>query len=279
MSSRTRRLGALLVVAAGMVLLALTDAYAQPGRLRVKTPDDKAEEKSFTDAVTVPTNRESRRLIQAAQDYIKKKEWRIAAECLQSLLEAKEDSFIEVEGQDERGQPAKRRVSVRTEANRLIGELPPDGLETYQVMYGQAAADHLKAALDAHDTALLAEVALRYLHTKAGADAANLLGTYHLDRGSYLMAALSFERLLSRPDADKLPVKVLFKAALAFRRAGDAANAEKVWKKMADKAGRGELVFGGRKVSLEQVRAEFERAATLVAHAGQSDWWYFRGNP
>src|SRR5262249_21389370 len=156
-------------------------------------------------------------------------------ECLQSLLETKEDSFLEVEGQDEQGKPLKHRVSVRIEANRLIGELPPEGLEFYQVQYGQAAENRVREAIDKYDPAILAEVALRYLHTKAGADATTLLGTYHLDRGSYLMAALSFERLLGRPDAAKLPAKVLFKAALAFRRAGDSANAEKVWKLMTDK--------------------------------------------
>jgi outer membrane protein assembly factor BamB len=276
--SRTRRLVGSLVAAAGLLILAgLPDARAQRGRMKLEAkPGD--EPKTFTEAVTVPTNRESRRLIQAAQDYIKKKEWRIAAECLQSLLEAKEDSFIEVDAKDDKGNPTKRRVSVRIEANRLIGELPPEGLEFYQVQYGQVAESKLREALDKNDPALLAEVALRYLHTKAGAEATNLLGTYHLDRGSYLMAALSFERLLSRPDADKLPVKVLFKAALACRRAGDAERAEKVWKQMADKAGRGELTLARQKVTLEQLRREFERAAALVGQAGQSDWWVFRGN-
>jgi outer membrane protein assembly factor BamB len=278
-----RRLVGLLAIAASMfVLTVLPNARAQRRIVggivpNAKSEDDKA---TFSDAVTLPTNRQSNGLIQAAQDYIKKKDWGTAAELLQQLLEDKQDSFIEVDGKpDEKGKPTKRRVSVRIEANRLIGELPPDGLETYQIKYGQTAANHLKEALDANDPAQLAEVALRYLHTKAGADATNLLGTYHLDRGSYLMAALSFERLLGRSDADKLPAKVLFKAALAYRRAGDTANSEKVWKMMADKAGRGELVFGSKKVTVDQVRTEFERAATQLAQAGQTDWWLYRGNP
>src|SRR5436305_8707989 len=119
MSSRTRRLAGLLGLATGLLLLAtLQDARAQRG-VRPKPADAKAEEdKPFTDDVTIPTNRESRRLIQAAQDYIKKEDWRVACECLQSLLETKEDSFIETDGPpDEKGKPTKRRVSVRTEAN------------------------------------------------------------------------------------------------------------------------------------------------------------------
>ena len=283
MLSTTRRLIALTIGAAGGLLLWSVSPEAH-GQVKIGVRSTGiagvGEGKTFTDAVTVPTNRESKRLIRAAQDYIKKKEWGTATECLQTLLEDKEDSFIEVGGgPDDKGKPTKRRISVRTEANRLIGELPADGLETYQVKYGQTAADHLKAALEANDPALLAEVAVRYLHTKAGAEATNLLGTYHLDRGSYLMANLSFERLLSRPDADKLPAKVLFKAALAARRAGDLATAEKWWQKMTAKAGRGDLVFGTRRVSLGQARAEFERSVAQASVFGQSDWALFRGNP
>jgi outer membrane protein assembly factor BamB len=283
--SRTRRWGGLIVVT-GLLALAGGTGPGARGQVKVEEkkvapgfPRAKAEPKAFTDAVTVPTNRESRQLIQAAQDYIKKKEWQVAAGCLQSLLEAKEDSFIEVEGKDDKGNTTKRRVSVRIEANRLIGELPPEGLEFYQITYGPAADSRLKEALEKNDPSILADVAVRFLHTKAGAEASNLLGTYHLDRGSYLMAALSFERLLTRPDADKLPFKVLFKAALAFRRAGDTENAEKLWKKLADKAGRGELVVGRQKVTLDQLRREFERADKLLAQLGQNDWPVFRGNP
>jgi outer membrane protein assembly factor BamB/tetratricopeptide (TPR) repeat protein len=275
---RTRRLAATL--GAALLLLTLPVARAQVRQGRPFPTQIGDEDKAgFTDAVTVPVNRQSKQLIQAAQDYIAKKEWGTAAECLQQLLEDKQDSFVEIDAaSDDKGKPSKRRVSVRNEANRLIGELPPDGLQMYQVKYGQAASESLKEALETNDPARLAEVAQRYLHTKAGADATNLLGTYYLDRGEYLMANLSFERLLGRSDADKLTTKVLFKAALAARRAGDAATAEKWWKKMAEKAGRGELVFGARKVTLEQARAEFEKSVA-AGQSGQTDWWVFHGNP
>src|SRR5262245_15901078 len=105
MSSRTRRLVGALSVAAGLLFLfALPDVVPEV-RAQIKVlqpaipiPIDKAGDKTaFAEAVTVPTNRESKRLIQAAQDYIKKKEWGTAAECLQQLLEDKQDSFIEID--------------------------------------------------------------------------------------------------------------------------------------------------------------------------------------
>jgi outer membrane protein assembly factor BamB len=282
----SRRMSGIVAVT-GFILAATL--IGQPGELRgqAKAGDklaapilqpNKDADKPFTDAVTLPVDREARRLMQAAQDYIKKKEWRIAAECLQSLLENREDSFLEVENANEQGKTEKRRVSVRTEANRLIGELPPDGLEFYQVQYGQAAEARLKEALEKNDPAIIAEVALRYLHTQAGAEATSLLATYHLDRGSYLMAALCFERLLSRPDADKFSAKTMFKAALAFRRAGDTLSAEKTWKRLADKASRGDLMLGNQRVTLDQLRAEIERPSELLTTLAPRETYVFRGN-
>src|SRR5262245_30819607 len=103
MTMRRRTFGMLLLavlIALGSIVGQLPDANAQLQPInKGKAAETKSnEDKPFTDAVTVPTDREARRLIQAAQDYIKKKEWRVAAECLQSLLESREDSFLEIEG-------------------------------------------------------------------------------------------------------------------------------------------------------------------------------------
>jgi outer membrane protein assembly factor BamB len=237
-----------------------------------------AEEKpAFSDAVTLPTDRQAGQLIKAAEAYIEKKDWHTVAQSLQSLLESKDDSFLEVKRKDG-DQEVAVKVSVRVEANRLLGSLPPDGRETYEVLYGQAAKGRLQEALDKGDPQILAEVAQRYQHTKAGAEATHLLGTYYLDRGAYPMAALCFERLLAAPDADKLPVKILFRAALAFRRAGDAARAEETWKKLADKAARTDLVLGKQRVTLDQLRREYERDAGAPQLAALYDWPVFRGN-
>lgn len=284
MTKRRRTFGLFFLaglLAAGSIVGESRDANGQPqppDKAAKKAEASKSENKPFTDAVTVPTDREARRLIQAAQDYIKKKEWRVAAECLQSLLESREDTFLELDGTTDQGKPEKRRLSVRSEANRLIGELPPDGLEFYQVLYGQTAGERLKEALEKSDPAILAEVASRYLHTTAGAEATSLLATYHLDRGNYLMAALCFEKILSRADADKLSGKTLLKAALAFKRAGDAEAAEKTWKRVAEKAGRGEIVLGGQKTTVDRLRAEFERPIDGAGALTPRDAYVFRAN-
>ena len=59
----------------------------------------------------------------------------------------------------------------------------------------------------------------------------------------------------------------IFTSPFALPHSFSLANAEKVWTKMAQKAGRGDLVLGNRKVTLDQVRQEFERAVTILAQA------------
>src|SRR5262249_46301666 len=154
--------------------------------------------------------------------------WGQAARHLQELLKIKEDVFLEVK-RDGKSKP--QWVSVRAEANRLIGSMPAEGLAIYEVQYGGEARGKLNEAKTKSDPHLLAEVAERYLHTDAGAEATNLLGTYHLDRGRYVMAALCFERLLQHEKADKLTPLTLFKACFAFHRAQDLKNAELAWKR------------------------------------------------
>ena len=58
------------------------------------------------------------------------------------------------------------------------------------------------------------------------------------------MAALCYERLLTRPDVDKLPTKIFFKAALAYRRAGMMAQAEPLFSRFAEQLRRNDVLFG-----------------------------------
>src|SRR5262249_22024667 len=122
----------------------------------------------------------------------------------------------------------------------------------------------------------------------------DLLGTYHLDRGRYLVAALCFERLLGpelaggaaerdpavlspRRRAGTAPL-TLFKAAFAFRRAGDHGRAEQVLKLLGAPAARDGLRLADQPVSLNQARRELDRGTATEA-AQTYAWEMFRGGP
>src|SRR5262249_42717553 len=142
-------------------------------------------------------------------------------------LESRSDSFFNTYF-TVAGQKHILRISVRTEANRIIAAFPKEGLEFYQQLHGQQASAALDDAIKAnYDIPLLADVSQKFFHTKAGAEATILVGTLHLERGNYLEAAYAFERLLSRPNADDfLTPRTLFKACLAFKRSGDPRHTE-----------------------------------------------------
>jgi outer membrane protein assembly factor BamB len=210
--------------------------------------------------------------------------WDDICAVLQRILDTKNDSFFQIK---EKGPDGKdrvvRRVSVKAEANRIIGSFPKEGRDFYQLNYGAKAADLLKEAVGkGYDRAVLADVSLRYLHTRAGAEATLLLGTHFLDRGNYLEASQCFERLLSLPeDPDFINPKTLFKAALAFQRAGDVRNKEstqKVWQQLERLVGRNGITIGKQTLTLDDLKKERERAVELV-YGNPTDWPMRGGNP
>src|SRR5262249_47963320 len=154
--------------------------------------------------------------------------------------------------------------------NRLIGTMPREGLEVYELRFGHEAKKLLNDAKTKNDPELLARVETRYLHTEAGTEAANLLGTYHLDRADYVKAALGFKQLLGLPDADKLSPITYLKAALAFRRTEDRISADNAWKQLAKLHPEG-LRIGDRTVPLDQVQQELDRVGEGQSTA-RLDW-------
>jgi outer membrane protein assembly factor BamB len=182
-------------------------------------------------AIKLVEKTDYRRLIEAARHCIEDKQWNDTVTALQTILDDKEDYYVLVKERDRRtGQEEARWTSVKFEANNLLGSMPSEGLDVYEVRYGGKARKDLEEARQKGDREELALVAQRYLHTRAGAEANDLLAATFLDRGQFFMAALRYERLLGlRPDRVKLDNLSLFKAALAFRRAGDLKNAQATW--------------------------------------------------
>lgn len=247
------------------------------------------KEGEFTDALTLPTDRKARKALERAQDLLDESNWSDAAHVAQLLLNSKEDMFVEVKRPGPDGKEHTQWTSIRFEANRLLGTMPPNGLQVYELQFGGKARDLLAEARKSPDqrasdelktksaVEILADVAQRFLHTKAGSEAAELLGTYYLDRGQPVMATLCFERLLASKGATLSP-QVLLKASLAFRFMGDEANANLAWQRLA-KAFPAGVRLGDRTVALEDLRKEAARLQKGDALLSIYDWTMFKGNP
>jgi outer membrane protein assembly factor BamB len=227
--------------------------------------------------VKLPVDPRARRKLDDAKRFIDlpQPDWQSAVQILQSLLDANEDNFLQ-ESDGEKG----RRVSVRAEANRILGSLPREGKQFYEQQFGAIAKQALKQAKSQSNPQALAEIALRYVHTDAGAEAAALLGSYHLDHGRYIVAALCFERLLSR-EGTQLPAATLYKAAVAFERSGDKANRDKAWGLFQARLAQPNSKLPPAIRSWDEGKLQGALGANLQERSdgGQSDWPMFMGSP
>jgi outer membrane protein assembly factor BamB len=265
MSSSFRRIGVVvtaIAVLACLSILAAKPAWGQkvvqvrpirPGPGGPPVVDDPSAPTEFSHSLNLAIDSKLNKRLEAVKDLIKEQNWPKVVQLLQALLDLqKEDLFLVVVSKGVDGKKRIDHVGVRMEANRLIGQLPRDGLEFYRQTFGQKAAEKLKTAKETGDERLLSEVHTCFLHTDAGAEATELLATRKMDRGEFMNAALYFERLIARQGADKLSPLTLFKARLAFRRTKDKAKEKMVAEQLALKAPDG-IKFGERQVSLSEL--------------------------
>ena len=139
---------------------------------------------------------------------------------LDKILEESEDFFF----QPQKDQPIYR--SLKAEAQRLIGSMPAEGRESYELQFGAAAQRLLDQAAESGDVNLLAEVSRRFFHTKAGYDATFLLGSSQMDHGQSLAAALCFKRLQDTAvGVERFEPDLSLKMATCWYRAGMADKA------------------------------------------------------
>ncbi len=252
-----------------------------PGKAGVPAPapDDGRPRDAFDySGVNLPKDEKGyKNKIQAAIDYTQEKDWKTAVRALQELVDIKEDVFVQLPHKTPDGKESLRLASVKTEANRLIGSLPKEGLEFYKLTYGAEALALLKDAKAKGDPALLGQVIKRFTHTDAGQEALVLLAGYDLDRGNYVAASLRFEKLRSREGADKLPAAVLFRMAYAASVAGDKEAEKWAWTALRNQ-GR-EVVLGKESRTVGELQEYIAQVARGSYVNDSSESRLFRGTP
>jgi outer membrane protein assembly factor BamB len=212
----------------------------------------------FGPGLMLPTDASLLPKLQAIRDYVASKQWDDAATLLQSLLDRPEDVLLPVTRRGPDGDDVITGVSLRAEVKRLLAALPKPGVDAYEAIAGKRARQEL---LDARgEPTALAGIVQRYPQSAAGRQAAMQLAEHYLDRGQFALAAGYFDHLLRA--AENPQSRMLFQAALAYRRAGNPVRAEQTWQRLTAAAPEG-IVAGGQTISLADLDKELKRTATV----------------
>jgi outer membrane protein assembly factor BamB len=280
------------------ILLLVTCAWVPPLAAQFpRTPTDPA-----VNRVLMLAPREYQQQLRQAEEAIASEEYSSAIQSLAAILtsdaeddvaqppagglvgrdvEVSEDFFIGHPGASE------FRSSLRGEARRLLGSLPPRGKELYRLQYNAEAARLLSTALESRDAGRLEEIVWRYFHTDAGYLASMLLGRHHMDLGRPLAASLYYTRLSQVPEAQqKFDPQLSLLLALCWHQAGQAEKAAQTLRGLRDRTPNAEFIIEGKTVPIFDTQAD--PVAWLTSHFGPppllsaqvaSEWWMHRGLP
>ncbi|QDU28241.1 outer membrane biogenesis protein BamB [Anatilimnocola aggregata] len=169
-----------------------------------------------TGTIIRPATRELRQLLNRARRALDEQDYPAAVQALEELLtdSSLDDYFLAPPGQPD------AQLSVKSLGNQLLGTLPAPARQLYETQVGHDARQKLNDALTARDLPGVAEVARRYVHTKAGYEAAFLLGRVEMDQGRTLAAAMLLQPLCEQgPARDMLDPELSVLTATAWSHA------------------------------------------------------------
>ncbi len=227
--------------------------------------------------LTLPKDEDLKERLDATEDRIRNKDWPKACENLQNLVGRPQDIFVPRERRDPDGQNVTHYVSVKKEAARLIGALPRDGRNFYETTYGPKAEKEVKEARNNNDFRRMAQTLSLYLYTEAGAEAANWLATYSLDRAEFRGAANFYQRLINRSGIAALKPEQLVKAAYAFHQAGDTKAKDAALKEL-EKRGY-EIKLGGESRTVADLKEALDQFVAGIGSENASDSPIYRSRP
>jgi outer membrane protein assembly factor BamB/tetratricopeptide (TPR) repeat protein len=228
-------------------------------------------------SLTLPKDDDLKERIEFAVDQIKLKDYKRACDTLQALITRHEDIFVPITRQGQDGTETTAYVSVKKEAARLIATMPKAGRDMYQATFGEKASRMVKHARETNDRTEMAQAMGLYLYTDEGADAANWLATWHLDRAEFQAAANFFQQLINRGGLAELKPRTLLKAAYAFHHAGDKAARDLVFKELERRGA--EIKLGAEPRTVAALQETINHMVARVSLQSASDSPIYRGRP
>lgn len=192
-------------------------------QIQVGRPVPVQQSQFAADGELILVDRRRVQMLKQAENLLDSERHLEGIELLQAILAGDQDGFYKPTGDEERFR------SLRAETQAIIGRLPEVPLQSYRLKYGANAARDLQEAFAAGSVGKVADVARLYFHTAAGAKAAYWLGNRNYDRGSFVAAAMQYEKLRAFPQAARVFEPFLsLRAAICWQRIGQQDKARTV---------------------------------------------------
>ena len=229
-SQPIRKLRNLLLAAAAVTLplVGIAVGQTQPAIQRVQPPRGGLNPDSFYgketfQGVSVRDSLEAIKKLEDARRMERLEDWNKAADWYQEVLE-KYGQYVVPSGTDEKNN-IRQYTGIERPVQEQLAKWPKPGLDAYRNRYGAVASAMLQQARP-DDRETLSKVMKLYFVTEAGKSAGVRLVDVLLEGGDFAEAARVGDRLLEwHPDLVVERPKVLFRTALAYHLAGDAAKA------------------------------------------------------
>src|SRR5262245_22564732 len=249
------------------------------GQFQLRVRPGRVAGQDASAGVYLPTDRSLSRAINRARERLGDHEYHEVLAFLQGVLAREEDSFLERAGDD-------RQLGITATARQLIGELPPEGYEVYELLHGATARRQLEAAIQSGDREALAKIVRQYFHTAAGYEAALVLAEMEADQGHRLAAAELYRELVDSPRAAaRLEPQLSVAAALNLLAAGQTDEATVTLRALIRSKPAAQIMISGKLVSLPALSADpIDWLANLVGRPtararGDANWLTLHGDP
>ena len=199
-----------------------------------------------SDTIDLYSDRKLSRGIDRARERIASGEFTQAIRFLDEVLADRQDSFVTTKD-------AGGYRGLKDTACNMIRDLPPEGIELYESMFGPIARKKLGEALATGNFAEVRLVSQRYFYTSAGFDAALLLAQHEADEGRHQSAIILYQQLQETPRAAAiLNPQLSLMAAQSWHALGNNERAEALLEKAATSSTRKNptVVVAGREIKL-----------------------------
>lgn len=230
-------------------------------------------------SVSFSTDRQLMLDLDRANKYIADERFADAVVMLEAILRHPTDHFFKPDHEK------NYYRSLKSEARRILGSLPDDGREQFELHFASTAERLLKEAIAQGDLTKLSETARVYYHTPSGFEATWLFGRSCLDHGQPIAAAMNFQLLMETPAARELYEPGLSPLlALAWWRGGQTERALGVLQQLRERSPAG-FRWNNELVAWHQPTEDAHQWVARLfgeprnpAEGGNASWGVFRGN-